>query len=648
MPVQKPFYLFVYGTLMNPSVFRAVLGRRMVHNADDAQSGDAFLARDAVLNGFKKISPDQTYLYAVPEPFGRIRGYIIGPLPPESMQALRKYEGRNYVRQSVVVQTNSGDQKAYVFAGNLKQLEHSFGYAFHDTLKQEILLRQKIESALLEAQKEQLKTDAQDTVTRRAIAELHGDTIRDLMRMHFDSGGVGDYTIRHALKDAPLRDYTRVRGDPEARALAMNYLNMVVRQVMFNQLEEQIRRDFRYELDRMTHGEGFYERTLSSLAALGVLNAAQGTLNLLIGDCFSELVFEKCHLVDYVKWAIMASDAFYDLPAIRRQLAYIRTHQGGGEIPLGTELEFSNIGHGVISDPEGTRLRDNRYDGLLYFQDFGLDILTWKLGGHIDDHHDKASARPRRGFFEIALGNLSIGQNISKPITNDPWVLNQIIHEARQFYDISPHSLHISLQVGGSHKPKKDSLLPPHIMKCLLAVGGDPAVDGEGKLRIARLVGDEIIGKDPKPHMLFSEVRKRFSRNDDTDGITRHVSGRYVQQYRFLRLSPRINYEPIIAALKGIQLSLAPGSFLTSAQYETSEEHRQAYNTIMEWGARPTPLEAASINDFLSCVREGLMIERRGKPAHNAAYIAWALNQLRKSLNAFNELAAAHATEGAR
>jgi len=42
------------------------------------------------------------------------------------------------------------------------------------------------------------------------------------------------------------------------------------------------------------------------------------------------------------------------------------------------------------------------------------------------------------------------------------------------------------------------------------------------------------------------------------------------------------------------------------------------------------------------------MIERRGKPAHNAAYIAWALNQLRKSLNAFNELAAAHATEGAR
>lgn len=625
---------------MNPSVFRAVLGRRMVHHASDARGEDAFLVRDAVLDGYKKISPDQTYLYAVPDPLGRIHGYIVGPLPPESMDALRKYEGRNYVRRRVIVSTSQGSKKAFVFTGNLKQLEHSFGYSFHDPLKQEILLRQKIESALLEAQREQITSDFDDTAARRAIAELHGDAIRDLVRMHFDSGGVGDYTIRHAITDTPLRDYTRIKDDPEARALAPNYLNMVVRQVMFNQLEEQIRQDFRYELDRMGHGEDFYDHTLSSLAALEVLNSSQATLNLLIGDCFSELAFEKSHLIDYVKWAITATDAFYDPATIKRQLAFIRMHLGSGEIPLGTELEFSNIGHDVIVDPDGKEVRDNKYDGLLYFQDFGLDILTWKLGGHIDDHHDKASLKPRRGFFEIALGNLSIGQNLSKPITNDPWVLNQIIHESRKFYDIRPHSMHISLQVGGAHKPKKDSLLPLEVMKCLFAIGGDASIDSQGKLRIGRLVSREIIGKDPKPHMLFSEVRKRYSKEDPSEGVGRHSGGKYVQQYRFLRLSPNINYEPIIMALKGVQLALAPGSFLTSAQFEASEPHRQAYHALMEWGQNPTPISATSVNEFLSYVREGLAIERKRKIAHNSAYVAWSLNQLRKSLKAFNALAA--------
>ena len=39
MAQQKPFNLFTYGTLMNPSVFHAVLGKRLVRHtgrADDA------------------------------------------------------------------------------------------------------------------------------------------------------------------------------------------------------------------------------------------------------------------------------------------------------------------------------------------------------------------------------------------------------------------------------------------------------------------------------------------------------------------------------------------------------------------------------------------------------------------------------------
>jgi len=642
MPNEKPFNLFVYGTLMSPVVFRAVLGRRLALTPADADGVEAFLARDAVLEGYKKISPDNTYLYAVPDPQGRIRGYLIGPLPGECMTALRKYEGRNYSRKTLPVQARDGVQKAVVFVAKLKQLQHSFGYRFHDPFKQEILLRQKIEAALLEAEREQLHTD--ENIARRAVGELHGPTIRDLVRRHFEAGGISDYAILHSLKDAPLSDFSRIRQDQEARVLAPHYLSMVVRQVIFNELEELIRRDFRYELDKMGLGDRYYERTISSLAALQILNADARLLYLLVGDCLTDLHFPDGRLVDFVQWAIVAADAIYEPGLAKRQLDHIRAHRTRGRIPLGAELEFSNIGHYVIADPAGRQVRDAQYDGFLYFTDFGLDALTWKLGGHVDDHHEKASPQPRRGFFEIALGSLSIQANISKPITSDPWVLNRVIQEAQRFYDIVPHSLHISLQLRGTHHPVQNRLLPLGVMKCLFALAGDPWRASDGRLKISRLTSDEIVRCDPTPHMLFSQISIRRSSDSEDSGDAyvpdrdRAAPGRHVQQFKFLRLSSRLDYEPIIMALKGIQLSLRPGTFLTPAQYKSSPKHRDTYEQLVAWGARPEPVTQQELEGFLGHVYDGLMTEYRRKPAHSEDYIAWALSQLRAMLNAFNAM----------
>ncbi len=254
MSETKPFNLFAYGTMMNPAIFRAVLGRELVTDPAEADGKTSFLAREAVLPGYKKVSPDSTYVYAVPDTHGRIRGYVIGPLPAESMAAMRLYEGRNYRRKTIRVMTREGSERAIVFVGNLDELEHSFGYEFHDPLKQEMLLREKIEVALLETEREQLHTEEQ--TVRRAVGELRGDTIRDLVRLHFDGGGISDYAIRRSLKEAPIRDFGTIAQDPEANALAPNYLAMVVRQVLFNQLEERVRGEFRYDLDQLGGGRG--------------------------------------------------------------------------------------------------------------------------------------------------------------------------------------------------------------------------------------------------------------------------------------------------------------------------------------------------------------------------------------------------------
>ncbi|MFB3890404.1 MAG: gamma-glutamylcyclotransferase family protein [Phycisphaerae bacterium] len=638
--MDKPFNLFVYGTLMNATVFRAVLGKRLVLTAGDADGVDSFRARDAVLDGYKKISPDRTYMYAVPDPHSRIRGYLIGPMPGSCMEALRKYEGRNYSRKTLRVHAKEGYQQAVVFVGNLRRMEHSFGYPFRDPLKQEILLREKIEAALLEAEREQLHTD--ESVARRALGELHGAAIRDLVRRHFEAGGISDYAISRALKASRLRDFTRIAQDPRAEELAPNYLSMVIRQVIFNQLEEKIRQDFRYELDRMDPQKRYYERAGSSLAALRILNSSPEFLRMLCADCLGlhGADLQKSRLVEYVRWAVVAADSIYDAAAARLEIERITAKTGGGAIPLGAELEFSNTGHDVIRDPEGRlggRPRDRQYDGMLYFPDYALDVLTWKLGGHIDDHHEKASDRPRRGFFETALGSISVELNLSKPISADPWLLGELVRETMGFYDILPHSLHISLQLRSQHRPAPNRLLPLYAIKCLLAIAGDARIGPDGRLEIRRITSDEIVRTGPAPSMLFSDISKRHSA-DSGEAPSGGASGRYVQQFKFLRLSPDLDYEPIIVGLKGIQLSLRPGSFLTPQQYKASRKHREMFAALMDWGRRPREISEPETMAFLGHVYDGLLTEKHGRPAHPESYIALMLSRLRAMIHRFNGL----------
>lgn len=647
MVKDAPFNLFVYGTLMNPSVFRAVLGLRMVSGPTDADGRETVWARDAVLSRYKKISPDNTYLYAVPDPQGRIRGYLIGPLPARCLDALRKYEGRNYSRRTVRVQTAAGTEKALAFVANLKQLEHAFGYAFHDPFKQEVLLREKIDAALLEAEQEQLHTT--EEVARRAVGELHGDTVRDLVRRHFEAGGISDYAIRHSLKDAPLRDFARLVDDPQAATFAPAYLALVIRQVVFNQIEDRIHQEFRYEFDHMAPGESFYERSMSCLAALLLLNAQPRLLERLVADCLAELPFRTSHLVDYVRWAIRAADSVYSPAAAAGEVQLIRSHMAKGFVPCGAELEFSNVGHAVIRDPGGKTTRDPQYDGFYYFNDFGLDVLTWKLGGHVDDHREKVSVRPRRGFFEVALGSLSVEANISKPVSDDPWLLNQLIHQARMFYPIAPHSVHVSLQIGSRRRPDEDRLLPAGVMKCLFAIAGDPQRGADGAVRIQRLVSDEIIARDDPPHMLFSQISlRRSSDADDSPVITARRGGRYVQQFKFLRLSPALDYEPIVLALTGVQLALSPGSFMTGAQYQAHRGHRKLYHELVDWGACPTAISPQEVEGFLGYVYEGLAGVPSVGDRHYEAYLAWAMSELRDQIGAFNAMVGASARSAAR
>ncbi len=630
------FNLFVYGTLMSPWVFRAVLGKELVSQPDLADGKDRFFPRPAVLNGHAKISPDRTYHYAVPEPHSRIDGYLIGPLPAEALKRLRQYEGQNYSQRRTKVHTADGHEPAVVFVGNLKELTHEFGHEFRDRFKQEVLLEKKIDDALEETQRELLADN--DPSTRRALAELHGDRIRGVVRRHFEAGGISDYAIRHSFLDAPVPSFGPLRDSPHARQLAPVYLRLIVRQVVFNELEDRIYHDFRYELDHIGGSADCYERSASSLIALRLLNTSP-LLHRYASQCLDELDFDTHDLMDYVRWAVAATDGLYDRAQAGAQLAFIQQHTCPGRMRLGTELEFSNIGHGVILDPQGQSFRDDEFDGFYYFYEFALDSLMWKLGGHIDDHHEKRRGRPRRGFLEMALGAISFEDNLSQPVTTDPWLLNQLIHEVRSFIPVMPHSVHLSLQVPSRARPSPNRALPLGIAQCLLALGSDMVVMEGGQCVLSRLIGEQMHTGGDQPTMLFSDLRRRHQQREEDSHALLHTGGRQgrvVQQFKFLQLSEAINYELMAVALKGVQLSCRPGSFLLGGQYGRHPRLRELADTLPVWATHLTPLGPDAISTFLDAVRSGLMEEAPSGPAHSRAYITWSINQLTKQLKTFD------------
>ena len=150
---------------------------------------------------------------------------------------------------------------------------------------------------------------------------------------------------------------------------------------------------------------------------------------------------------------------------------------------------------------------------------------------------------------------------------------------------------------------------------------------------------DEITSDTYGRELVFARISKRQSRlsGDDTGHKAPSYSTTYIQQYKFIRLESRANYEPLIMALKGLQLAYNPGDYITSAQLNSSRRLRHQYEELMEWSTNPTQISRRTRGRFLDAIRKGLMDESHGKPFHKLHYIDWALGAVDIQLRLFNQ-----------
>jgi gamma-glutamylcyclotransferase (GGCT)/AIG2-like uncharacterized protein YtfP len=631
---EKTFNMFIYGSLRDPSIFKSVCG--LSFGMNPALSHEKLLRGElALLAGYRKVSPDNVYFYAVKKDSAKLEGIIIYDVPAEAFAEIDRYEGKLYARETVTVSTGDGDMEAVAYLVSNRSMRLRFGDRFHVNLIHELWLRKRIEKFLKDDTRPGEESQDADT-ERRARRELLGTTERDLVVSYLDSGTISDYYLAHELA-RPYPTIKHLFDDPEAIPYIPNYIGLMIKQVMFNQIEQTIQDRYRFDVERLAISPRYFTRCVSILIALRMMNANVSAIEMIVKQCTDTMPCDgKYDLVDYVKYAVSAADSIFDSRLMRSELERIRVNRQPGIMPMGAEVELSNLGFNTIKKDSG--LIDHVFDAFKYFEDFRLDILTWKLGGYIDSHGLSSKISRRKGFLEFAPGRLNIMGELSKPATADPWLLNQLIHQICVFYPVRPHSLHLTFQLQKRQR-ETQRVLRLSIVKCLFALGGGTELHQSGRLWVSRMGHDEIRQDKYGEELVFARSSKRMSQLR-SDGVAERAPSHattFTQQYKFMRLDGRANYEPLIMALKGLQIGYNPADYLTPLQLNSSKRLRNQYEELKVWANDPTEISRHTRSRFLQIVQHGLLNERNGKPAHQLHYIEWAIDTIDVQLRLFNK-----------
>lgn len=607
--------LFVYGTLADPSVFSVI-------------TGEIPYRAEATLPAYEKLAPAESFPYVIPCEGAEVRGFLVAHLRPESFALLDRYEdeGRLYVRREVTVHTAEGPRRAQTYLAGPELL----GITDLDDVDVDERLtdfvRSRIESALA------AELPARSRIRElnlRARKELLGDEIEELVRETFERPAITNFAITRQLAAAQLPTLTWLEGEPAARTYAPAYLELILKAIVFNQLEERIHQDFR---GAVRVADPYFEHGVSALAALryGADNLGPlGDMAVALGvDAYNPLL----EYVDYAVAAIFIADELYTRERVRPYVERIKDERARGGVPLGVELEFSPLGPAAIGAlPDD----DPRFDGFYYFDDFDLGGRFWKLGGHVDDHSALLEGRGRvRGFLELAVGRLKVLDDLSRPVTADPVILSGLANAAVAYLEIKPHSLHISVQLerGRPFGP------PPALgdLICLLILGGDLGPDEDGRLRERRIFNGEIV--DELAGLSFSRLNEHRGHPYEDEGTA-------VAAFDFPRLFYEHSYLDLILALKGFQLADNPPPLELSSWAPYHDANRELAEALAQWAADPRPVGATDQGAFLARLERGLTYEATQLEGHDLVFRRTWLQNLEVKLAAFNAFLASGGDE---
>lgn len=570
--------LFVYGSLNDEKNFQMLTGR-------------VLRSETAILWDYRKINPKHGFPFAMSWKGSKIEGRLVHDIDSKILSKLDEYEGEGelYTRKVVTVKTADQDAAAYVYIGNPEALEPYFrkGVAERDRIE---MFVEKNVNRYLESKASHFPKLDRENLAIKVTRELLSEEIHNILRHYFYDVGLPPFIIKHEIEKANIPRLSWLREDFEACHYADAYLNLATRFMIFNQLEEKFRNDYR---GHVKVADEFYLHTISATMALKMMVNSRHQILTAMMELGVDRFQRDLKYTDYAVGAIFIAEELYQREDADNIASWVQLNRHVGDLPLGAELEFSNIGGDAIGAGPGD---DPIYDCFFYFYDFDLMRRGWKLGAHIDDHGFLTSSDVRtRGFLELAFGRYKLLGDVSKPATQDPWILSQIIDLAVRFLDVKPHSLHISIEAP-AEKPFRH-LENPEYFLCLLLLGGDLREDQHGKLREMRIYRGEILHHDVGVNL--SRLNRHHQSPDDR-------AWKPVVEYQFPRLNYEYDYQPLIMALKGFQIGANPHPFKGIKDNPDQELYDELETALIQWAAYPTTISSQAMQKFIGIVEKGL------------------------------------------
>ncbi len=570
--------LFVYGSLNDDRHFRLLTGQTLT-------------SAPARLPHFRRVQPGNAFAFAIPWEGDHIEGRLLSGVTPALLAKLDEYEAAGELYNRRIVEVRAGGKKipAWVYIANPESIRPWLERGFGERDRIEEFVERSVQR-YLEAKADRCLLMDRKQLALAVTEELLSEEIQGLLIHYFLDDGISPWILKHEIEKANLPDLDWLESDRKARTYANAYLPLAAKFMIFNQIEAKFRRDFR-GLARAA--DALYEHTLSSLMALKLLADQAVPLKNAMAQLQVDRYQPDFKYPDYAVASIFIAEELYQESRSRQVADWLAAHRQEGQTPLGAELEFSPVGVRAVHAREN---EDSIYDSFYYFHDFDLARRGWKLGAHVDDHGFTAAQQQRsRGFLELAFGRYRLFGDVSKPATQDPWVLAQLIDLAVRFIDIKPHSLHLSIQADEATPFKR--LENPEYFICLLLLGGDLREDKDGKLRELRIFQQEIL--HPDMGLFLSRLNSHAQRPQDNRRTN-------VVEYQFSRLYYDYDYQPLILALKGFQKKANPYPFKNCPDCPDQELHNDLETSLKQWAAFPAPLSAKTCGNFLEIVHGGL------------------------------------------
>lgn len=575
--------LFVYGTLMSDNHVRLILNRTVA-------------SEPVTLFNYMKVVPPGAFYFIVRQRGSQVRGRLLKNLTLEELERLDGFEdeGNLYYRKTVVVRDqNDQRRRCMTYVGNIPALQKSFGKEILFEDRYSLYLERKINQAL-----HNLSPNEQG-IARRALQELMGSAIDQLIQSHFDGDYVCNYLMLQAFNEARPPDLEHVFSNVAIRPYADHYMKFACKHIIFNQLVEKTRHQFH---DAVRVSKKYFRHGVAILLAFLYYNSNRKRIEKVMREKELDKAVPGRSYREYAALCILLADELYDPAKMREIIDFVAMNWYSTPTPLGAELEFSFLGARAVYAEPG---EDAVFDGFNWFNDFDLQRRTWRLGGHVDAHRNITGGglARNRGFFEYALGRFNIVGDLSRPLFDCPWAMSMVINEAVKFLEIPTHSLHISMELAkiNGRPPITDRSHRESDLVCLLLLGGDLRRDENGILREWRIFNNELDTNMSKS-LNFSDRKHHYSRMGDEESVSD------VMEYKFLRLkSTETDYAKVIVALKAYQLETCarPISIPRMGRPELPEQ-----TFLRSWANHPQSLSLKEIDDFAGTLERGMCKER--------------------------------------